>query len=438
MSERAFLFLQGPSSPFFALIAAGLEAKGHPCHRINLCVGDRLFWRRPGAVDYRGRLDAWQGFVADFIDRHRITDMVLLGEQRDHHKLAIAAAKALGVRVTVTDFGYLRPDWIVLERDGMSAGSRFPRDPEAIRALAAEAPKADPTRRYRDSFRAMALAEMAYHFANHFLTRRFPHYTSFKRENPVLAYLGTGWRLLRGPWLRRHAEATVAAFRRDGRPYFVFPLQMENDFQIRAYSHYPDMTAAIAEVVASFAAGADADARLLIKVHPWDPGLKNWRRLIADLARRHGVDDRVRYIDGGDLDAILAGARGMVTVNSTAGIQALRRGLPVIALGQALYDIPGLCFQGGLDRFWSRGSPPDAALCDAWIDATAACLQIRGVYYRRPGLDAAVAEAVSRLDENRVGRIAPARRPGSEPGQEIRPPVAQGNDPAQQHPPDPP
>ena len=32
--------------------------------------------------------------------------------------------------VAVTDFGYLRPDWIVLERDGMGAESRFPRDPD--------------------------------------------------------------------------------------------------------------------------------------------------------------------------------------------------------------------------------------------------------------------------------------------------------------------
>ena len=57
---------------------------------------------------------------------------MLLGEQRPYHRAAIAAAQARGIAVTVTDFGYLRPDWIMLERDGMGAESRFPRDPAAI------------------------------------------------------------------------------------------------------------------------------------------------------------------------------------------------------------------------------------------------------------------------------------------------------------------
>src|SRR5687768_13381920 len=111
--SRRFLFLQGPITPFFAEVAAGLRALGHEAHRINLCLGDRLFWHGPGATDFRGRLAEWPGFIASFLDRHRITDLVLIGEQRPYHKPAIAAAKARGITVAVTDFGYLRPDWVV-------------------------------------------------------------------------------------------------------------------------------------------------------------------------------------------------------------------------------------------------------------------------------------------------------------------------------------
>ena len=50
--------------------------------------------------------------------------------------MAIEAAKARGVAVIVTDYGYLRPDWITLERDGMGGNSLFPRDPAEIRRLA--------------------------------------------------------------------------------------------------------------------------------------------------------------------------------------------------------------------------------------------------------------------------------------------------------------
>ena len=157
---RRFLFLQGPISPFFSEVAAGLRALGHAAHRINLCLGDRLFWRGPGAVDFRGRAEQWPAFVGAFLDRHAITDLVLLGEQRPMHRAAIAEARKRGISVAVTDFGYLRPDWIVLERDGMGAESRFPREPEAIRALAARCPEPDFQPRYTDDFAAQARWDM--------------------------------------------------------------------------------------------------------------------------------------------------------------------------------------------------------------------------------------------------------------------------------------
>ncbi|NTV96354.1 MAG: capsular biosynthesis protein [Thiobacillus sp.] len=407
MPRRAFLFLQGPSSPFFARIAAGLEARGHVTYRINLCVGDQLFWRRPGAINYRGRLAGWPAYIAGFLDRHGITDLVLLGEQRDHHKLAIAAARARGIRVAVTDFGYLRPDWIILERDGMSAHSRFPRDPATILELAATCPKAALERLYEDSFWGMALSEMAYHLTSHFLWFLFPHYRSFKVENPLLAYLGTGWRMLTGRGRTRRSAAVLAGLATDRAPYYLFPLQMENDFQIRAYSPYPDMATPIAEVIASFAGHADPACHLLVKVHPWDPGLRNWRRLVERLASAHGVAGRVHYLDGGSLYAMIRRSRGMVTVNSTSGLQALAMDAPVTVLGEAVYDVPGLTFQGSLDDFWHQAVAPDQRLRDAYLDAMAACIQVRGVFYREPGLGAAVNEAVTRLDRDCLNRPLP-------------------------------
>ena len=92
--RRSFLFLQGPISPFFSEVAAGLRELGHAAHRINLCLGDKLFWHGPGAVDYRGGAEGWPAFVGAFLDRHGITDLVLLGEQRPLHRAAIAEARA--------------------------------------------------------------------------------------------------------------------------------------------------------------------------------------------------------------------------------------------------------------------------------------------------------------------------------------------------------
>ncbi|MEW5789208.1 MAG: capsular biosynthesis protein [Pseudomonadota bacterium] len=410
MTQRQFLFLQGPISPFFSEIARGLAARGHGIHGIQFNFGDRLFWRHPGAVRYRGSLADWPAFIRDFYMTRGITDIVLLGEQREYHRKAIELAQQRGIRVTVTDFGYLRPDWIVLEKDGMSGNSHFPRTPEAIRALAAQCPRADLTPIYRDSFWTMALWDMAYHLGNYFLGWLFPRFHNHKLENPVLVYLGTGLRLLFAQRNTRRAVASLQGLMDGGAPYFVYPLQMANDFQLRAYSDFGDQGEAIVQVIRSFADHAPTDAHLLAKVHPWDPGLVNWRRQVDTAAREAGVADRVHYVDGGSLDDMSRHARGMVTINSTSGLKALTLGCPVITLGQAIFDVPGLTFQDGLDRFWNEAAPPEAALLDDYLAAMTGTLLIRGVFYNRPGLDAGVAEAVRRLDEGLINALPPERR----------------------------
>ncbi len=64
----------------------------------------------------------------------------------------------------------------------------------------------------------------------------------------------------------------------------------------------------------------------------------------------------------------------VVTVNSTVGTLALACGLPVIALGKAVYDIAGLTFQGELDEFWNTPTAPDADLFDAFRRVLASAL----------------------------------------------------------------
>ena len=402
---RRFLFLQGPISPFLAEVAAGLAARGHVTHRINLCLGDRLFWGQAGAVDFRGRFEEWPRFVTSFLERHAITDLVLLGEQRPYHWVAIGAAQARGIAVTVTDFGYLRPDWIVLERDGMGAESRFPRDPAAIRELAARCPPPDLARRFEDDFPRQAIWDVAFHLAS-LLPWPFPHYRRWVLDHPIPTYLGTGLQLLlRGRQTRRAAD-TLARLRATGAPLYCFAMQMENDYSVRAYSDFPDNDTAIALTVRSFARHAPAASHLLVKVHPLDPGLKRWGRRVARIAAAAGVAGRVHLLDGAlAMTPVLEACRGVVTINSTVGVGAIAAGRAVKPLGRAIYDIEGLCWRGALDGFWDA-PPPDPALAADFIRAIAGCLHVRGVYYARPGLDAAVAATVARLEAGTVGEPA--------------------------------
>lgn len=395
ITEKRFLFLQGPISPFFSEVGAGLRALGHEVHRINLNLGDRLFWRGPGAVDFRGRPAEWPDFIATFLDRHGITDMVLLGEQRPYNKVAIAAAEARGVRVTVTDFGYIRPDWIVLERDGMNAASRFTRDPVEIVREGARLPPPDLTVHHRDNFTVQAAWDVLYHLSS-LLPWPFPHYKSHQLHHPIPVYLGVLWRLMRRGASNRRADAILKQLSGKG-PLFLMAMQMETDFSIRAYSRYRDLDTVLREVAASFAAHAPANAHLLVKVHPLDPGLKNWKRRAQRIAREAGLEGRMHYLGGGNLGAMVEQVHGTVTVNSTVGLRSIIDHTPTFALGEALYRIPGLVFSGSLDRFWTEAAPPDIALREGFLRCIAHHLHIRGVFYNRPGLDVAVKAAVRRL-----------------------------------------
>lgn len=402
-APRQFLFLQGPTNFLFAEVAKGLRERGHTTHRINVCLGDQIFWRGPGAVNFRGRQSEWPAFIDGFFDQHSITDVVLLGEQRDLHRVAIAAARMRGIQVTVTDFGYIRPDWVIVELNGMNADSLFPRDPDAILDLARDLPPLDRQVRYRDRFLNQAMLDMTFHLSSALWPWTFPHFRRHTLSHPILFYLGVGLRLaLSGIEARRttNALATVAA----RGPYYLFAMQTEDDYSLRAYSRYPDLDQPMREAIQSFAQHAPAAASLVFKIHPLDPGLKAWRRRIARMARDAGVAGRVFYLDGGDLDQLVTSSSGVITVNSTVGLRAIELQRPIIALGDAIYRVPGVTFMDSLDRFWRDAKAPDTRLADALLRALAATLHVRGGYYSRDSVVAAAAGMIYRLHHGMVNQ----------------------------------
>ena len=401
---RHVVFLQGMPCAFFKDVAARLREAGLRTTRINLCTGDALFWRGPSAVNYRGTYKGWPNFITRFFEREGVTDLVLLGEQRYYHREAVAAAKALGIAVTVTDFGYLRPDWITLERDGMSGASRFPRDPAAIRSLAKGLPEPDWSAQYADGGVRMACGDLIHNFANVLLGWLYPFYRRSDRRPHTLLYTAAcAVRLYANRRLREGAELFVRDISTSGARYYVFPLQLNFDFQIVAYSDFDGVGDAIRMVLTSFARHAPEDTQLVLKEHPWDPALVQWQRVMNEIAGALGIAGRVHYLRGGSLDDLIRGASGVVTVNSTTGLRALQLGRPLKVLGQAVFDIPGMSFQGTLDAFWTEGAAPDAGLVRDFLLALSHTVQIRGTFFGKAGMAAAVNSAAWRLANNRVG-----------------------------------
>jgi capsular polysaccharide export protein len=136
--------------------------------------------------------------------------------------------------------------------------------------------------------------------------------------------------------------------------------------------------------------------------------------MTARIAGSRGVGDRIFYLEGGNLEQLIRDCRAVVTVNSTVGFLALAGGKPTVALGDAIYDMSGLTFQLGLDRFWTEGRPPDPALFDSFRRVAVARAQINGGFFSNAGLELAVSGTVERL-ENALDRHLVAYPAASEP-----------------------
>ncbi len=410
--KRSILFLQGPPSVFWSELADAFEAEGHRTHRIHVCPADRLFWRRKGAVNYRGRFEDWGTYLADFMRAEGVTDIVYYADQQAYHRVAAEVARGMNINAVAIEFGYLRPDWLTVERNGMGVYSHFPNDPARIRAIAADAPTPDLAVRFPYSFVAEAVAEVTYNLANVFLKPFYPHFNADKYYHPFVDYLSWVPRTVRQRKAQRDAVGVIADCKAGKWPFFMLAMQLQSDYQIRRNSHYGHLSGMLDEVIGSFARNAPSDARLVAKLHPLDNGRENWPRVLRETAARYGLEDRLLTIDGGDVADILPHARGCILVNSTVGLYAIRARCPTKVLGIAVFDIPGLTHQGTLDQFWVAPEPVDAALAEDFVKALAATIQVKGSFYDPAGRKVAQTEIVRRIAQGLV----------NEPGAFVSPP----------------
>lgn len=403
-NKRCFLLLQGPLSPLYARLADVLKHEGHGVHRINLCIGDRLHWGARSATSYRGPLAGWGEYVEAFLEDNGITDLILHGDRRPYHKIAAERARQLGVQVIVTELGYLRPDWMTLERNATSAGSHFPTDPAHIRRIAAQVAEVDLAPLYDVEFFKVAAPDVIYNLANSLLWFLYPHYRRHTIYYPPIEYAAWLVRLASARARQRAAERAIAQVAARTTPFFVFLMQLEGDFQIRDHSPFAGLGAALEHVMTSFASHAPSEAVLFVKAHPLDNGLHRWGRLISHIGERLDVKSRVHFLDGGPLNALLGGAKGVITVNSSAGLEALSAGCPTKVLGPAIYDVPGLTCSGELHSFWNEPKAPDAPLLRDFIRALAGTVQVRGNIYSDAGLEAAVKGMAEKILDGRLNQ----------------------------------
>lgn len=393
---RTFLIVSAPFGPFGRELARALGARGARALRVIMNGGDALDWARGEALVYRGGFADWGGWLERQLALHGVTDIVTYGDSSPYAAAALEVAIRLGVRGQVLEQGYFRPDWITVEHGGVNANSRLPADPDWYRHHPTASVATDAAGVGRTAPAAVARI-FAYHLAVYaaapWFRRYRAHYSEPAYRQAIGHVLRFGWQQASRGRRRRAFQTLVAS----GAPLFLTLLQRPGDSQLVRHSDFLSSSAFLERVVESFARHAPPDARLVVRPHPFDPGLTPHAAVLAKAARAAGVEGRVSFVDHGKLHEVLPLVRGVVCVNSTAGLAAIEFGRPTITLGRAIYDMPGMTHQGGLDGFWTAPETPDPDLYAAFRRAVIAETQVNGGYATARGRSLAVDAVAGRL-----------------------------------------
>lgn len=113
--------------------------------------------------------------------------------------------------------------------------------------------------------------------------------------------------------------------------YVFVPFQVPSDMQVTLHSAWVRNMEQFLDVVCE-AADRNENEIFVIKEHP------SFKRSVMG-RRSH---PRVIFANGNVTSDLIRGARVVITLNSTVGIEALLLERPVITLGEACYNLPGL------------------------------------------------------------------------------------------------
>ncbi|MEM7188379.1 MAG: capsule biosynthesis protein CapA, partial [Pseudomonadota bacterium] len=319
---------------------------------------------------------------------------------RPIHKMALKIAGERGLRTHCFEEGYLRPSWITYERDGNNGNSRLMSIslPGMAQALGqGTKPEEEIPATWGDS------RQHLWHSARYHLRCLVPtgRYGRLQRHRDMPLVKECAIYARRGfvaPWIRLRRGIQQWMLLRSSKTFHLVLLQLSFDASMQVHSDYRSTADFIEHVVDAFAEGAHADDYLVLKAHPFEDGRENLGRIIRDVARDLGVGDRVIFIDGGKkLATLLDRARSAITVNSTAAQQALWRGLPVAAMGRAIYRKPGLVSEQTLAGFLRHPRRPDLRSYWLFRQFLLETSQIAGSFYGEQGR--------ARLIEQLTGRM---------------------------------
>ncbi|MGL4673672.1 MAG: capsule biosynthesis protein [Wohlfahrtiimonas sp.] len=383
--SRRILLLQGPIGPYFFQLSQFLQKQGKEVYKLNFNGGDMFYYPSNNlTATYYDSVDDFSKYLTEFIHKNKIDAVVCFGHKRVYHDIAKQVCKDLGDQINFWSFeeGYLRPHYITFEKWGVNSASVLPRDAQFYLDNEQNISELRESRLLVASFGSRFWLAMHYYMAMYFCRdqlKNYIHHRDYKVLNYMAAWATSGWR----KWAYKPRESLLAKSIEDSDfpEFFIVPLQVHNDSQVKSFGCAKNVPAFVRNVLRSFAKGAEKDDHIIFKHHPMDRGFNHYGKLIAKLSQKYGLEDRVHYVFDIPMPIFLRKAKGMVVINSTSGLSALLHNLPVKALGQAPYSFEGLTDQQPLSRFWGNPQKPNLEAFNAYRSYLLCRTQLNANFY---------------------------------------------------------
>ncbi len=359
IKKEKILFLQGPMGSFFKKKQLRL-IKDNSVFHIGFNKGDEFFSLKDNFYPYRDTTEKWKNFINLFLKKNKIKIIFLFGDCRFYHRIAIQEAKKLNIDSYIFEEGYIRPNYITLEKNGVNYFSELIKNrSEILNQIKIDninICKAKNNFSKNKTFFKMAFQSFFYFLISNIYSFQYPNYIHH-REFSVLRELKYAtcniFRLIKNTIVEFNFEK-ICEKKYKNKYYFV-PLQTHNDFQVKVHSKYKSIEEFIEEVLRSFSKYAGSDKFIFFKHHPVDRGRKNYYKTIISISNKLNIATRVKIISDVHLPTLLKNAISTIVINSSVGLSSLHHKTPVLCLGKSIYDIEGLTAKNiKLDDFWNK------------------------------------------------------------------------------------
>ena len=314
-----------------------------------------------------------------FIEANKIELVIVHNDMRWQHAIAIEVCKKLGVVCLTTEQGVLRPYTTIIDSQGVLRNSSLRESFEdyynkkvTYCGLRTKMIASDVT----DSHNSFITKS---HFGMFLLLKMISDYCGFSaryqhNRYSILTYLNRYFYHFQHGSLGNKATRSLD-FLIDKKVIF-FPMQLWNDSQILVNSSYSSMSCVLELIESSVEALGGEDVVLVVKSHPND--LLNYNFSQTTLV--------INDVSASELVSV---ADVVVLVNSSVAYEVLQTRVPLISLGDAVFNMNGLCTHSDssalVDLIREMLNEPekyvDTALRNSFIDYIKNIYSVHGAGY---------------------------------------------------------